>query len=102
MIKVSDNGIEENISTYNTKNNYLYNSAGGYHFKYTKDTPVDMFEISNDYETIRFKSKNAFVKFFKQKFPDKNIQYGQLTRNRKSVYGYKVKVLNGLKKERSN
>lgn len=86
----------------NTKNNYLYNSASGYHFKYTKDTPVDMFEISNDYETIRFKSKNAFVKFFKQKFPDKNIQYGQLTRNRKSVYGYKVKVLNSLKKERSN
>ena len=83
----------------NTEHNYLYNSACGYHFKYTKDTPVDMFEISNDYETIRFKSKNAFVNFFKQKFPDKIIRYGQLTRNRKSVYGYKIKVLNSLSKE---
>lgn len=86
----------------NTKNNYLYNSACGYHLKYTKNTPVDMFEISNDYEIIRFKSKNAFVNFFKQKFPNKIIRYGQLTRNRKSVYGYKIKVLNSLKKERSN
>lgn len=85
----------------NTKNNYLYNSANGYHFKYTKDTPLDMFEIEKDGEIIRFKSKNAFVNYFKNKFPDKNIQYGQLTRNRKKVYGYKIKVLNSLKKERN-
>lgn len=83
----------------NTKNNYLYNSAGGYHFKYTKDTPVDMFEIEKDGEIKKFKSKNAFINFFKQKFPNKNIIYGHLTRNRKSVYGYKIKVLNSLSKK---
>lgn len=85
----------------NTKNNYLYNSACGYHFKYTNNTPIDMFEIEKDGEIKRFKSKNAFVNFFKEQFPDKDIKYGQLTRNRKTVYGYKIKVLNSLSKERS-
>jgi len=84
----------------NTKNNYLYNSANGYHFKYTKDTPLDMFEIEKDNKIKRFKSKNAFVNYFKNEFPNKKIQYGQLTRNRNSIYGYKIKVLNSLKKER--
>ena len=84
----------------NTKNNYLYNSANGYYFKYTKDTPKDMFEIEKDKVIKRFKSKTAFVNFFKAMFPSKRIQYGQLTRNRKSVYGYKIKVLNSLSKKR--
>lgn len=85
----------------NTKHNYLYNSAKGHHLKYTKDTPVDMFEIEKDGIIKRFKSKNAFVDYFKKEFPDKKIVYGQLTRNRKTVYGYKIKVLNSLKKGRS-
>lgn len=86
----------------NTKHNYLYNSAKGYHFKYTKDTPVDMFEIEKSGVIKRFKSKNAFVNYFKKEFPYKTIRYGQLTRNRKTVYGYKIKVLNSLKKGRRN
>ena len=85
----------------NTKNNYLYNSACGYHFKYTNNTPVDMFEISNDKETIRFKSKNAFVNFFKNKFPEKNIYYGNLTRKRKTVYGYKITALSTLPRRKN-
>lgn len=86
----------------NTKHNYLYNSAKGHHLKYTKDTPIDMFEIEKDGVVKRFKSKNAFVNYFKKEFPDKKIVYGQLTRNRKTVYGYKIKVLNSLKKGRRN
>ena len=84
----------------NTKNNYLYNSACGYHLKYNKDIPKDMFEIEKNGIIKRFKSKNAFVDFFKQQFPDKIIRYGQLTRNRKSVYGYKITVLNSLSKKK--
>ena len=77
----------------NTKNNYLYNTANGYHFKYNNDTPIDMYEITNENETLRFKSKNALMNFFKQKFPNKRIVVSQLTRNRERVYGYKIIVL---------
>lgn len=79
----------------NTKENILYFSAGGYHFKYDKQIPKDMYEIidKKTNEIFRFKSKEALVNHFKEKFPDKNILYGQLVRDRKSVYGYIIKKL---------
>lgn len=76
--------------------------VSGYHLKYNKDIPKDMFEIEKNGIIKRFKSKNAFVDFFKQQFPDKIIRYGQLTRNRKSVYGYKITVLNSLSKKKGD
>lgn len=78
-----------------TKENSLYFSAGGYHFKYDKQTPKDMYEIINKRtnETFRFKSKEALINYFNKLFPNKNILYGQIVRDRKSVYGYIVKKL---------
>lgn len=79
----------------NSKENILYFSAQGYHFKYDKETPKDMFEIKriSDDKIVRFKSKNAFLNYFKSEFPDKKIIYSSLVRDRKTVYGYEIKKL---------
>lgn len=79
----------------NSKENMLYYSAGGHRFKYDNNIPKDMYEIINKKtnEIIRFKTKDALIAYFKNKFPKKNILYGQLVRDRKSVYGYIIKKL---------
>lgn len=78
----------------NTNENILYFSANGYHFKYNKETPKDMYRIIDKYgNEERFKTKESFIDFFKNKFPNKNILYGQLVRDRKTVYGYKIEKL---------
>lgn len=79
----------------NTKYNTLYFSAEGKHFKYNQDIPKNMYEII-EIKTgtiFTFKSKEALTDFFQKKFPEKKILYGQLVRNRKTVYGYKIKKL---------
>lgn len=95
-------GIELNIDRSNvrccciknTKNNVLYFTANGYHFKYDKETPKDMFlVIDENGKEFRFKSKESLMNFFKNKYPKKNILYGQIVRNRKSVYGCKITKL---------
>lgn len=90
-----DRGNIRLCASRNTKENILYFTAEGRHFKYNKETPKDMYEIKNKetQEITKFKSKEAFVKYFKNKFPKKNILYGQLVRDRKSVYGYEIKKL---------
>lgn len=78
----------------NTKENMLYYTANGYYFKYNKETPKDMYIITNkDNEEKRFKTKEDFVMFFENEFPNKKILYGQLVRNRKTIYGYKIKKI---------
>lgn len=79
----------------NTKYNLLYFSAKGKHFKYNTDMPKNMFEVLNleTKQIIYFKSKEALVKYFKNLFPEKKIHYGQLVRDRKSVYKHKIKKL---------
>jgi len=79
----------------NTKENILYFSANGFNFKYDKETPKDMYEIINKEtnEIKRFKTKQSLVSYFKELYPNKNILYGQLVRDRKSVYGHIIKKL---------
>ena len=79
----------------NTKENILYYSANGYNFKYNKETPKDMYEVINKetQEIKRFKTKQSFLNYFKELYPTKNILYGQLVRDRKSVYGHIIKKL---------
>ena len=78
----------------NTTHNILYFTAGGYHFKYSKETPKDMFiVIDENNKEFRFKSKESLINFFKNKYPKKNILYGQIVRKRKKVYGCKITKL---------
>lgn len=79
----------------NTNENLLYFTAEGYHFKYNKETPKDMYQIKRKQteEIKTFKTKEAFINYFKNEFPNKNILYGQLVRDRKSVYGYEITKL---------
>ena len=79
----------------NTKENILYFTACGYHFKYDKQTPKDMYEVVNKKtnEIFKFKSKEALLLHFENILPNKKINYGQLVRNRKSVYGHIIKKL---------
>ena len=90
-----DRGNIRLCSLRNTKENLLYFTAEGYHFKYNKETPKDMYQIKNKQtqEIKTFKTKEAFIDYFKKEFPNKNILYGQLVRYRKSVYGYEIKKL---------
>lgn len=89
-----DKGNIRCCSIKNTKENILYFSAKGYHFKYNKETPKDMFKVINkNGEEFRFKSKEALTNFFKKNNQDKKIIYSQIVRNRKTVYGCKVEKL---------
>jgi len=79
----------------NTKENNLYFSANGYSFKYDKETPKDMFEITEiaTNKIIRFKTKTSLTKYFCGLFPNKKIIFSQLVRKRKTMYGYTIKKL---------
>ena len=79
----------------NSKENMLYFQAEGNFFKYDKQIPKDMYEFQNKktMEILRFKSKEALLKYFNNFFPGRNFQLHQLVRNRKSVYGFIVKKL---------
>ena len=48
-------------------------------------------------EIIYFKTKEAFINYFKKMFSNKLILFGQLVRNRKSVFGYQIKKLYDFK-----